>query len=169
MSETANLQIASCLHGRSICYEEFEANGRTSGHEKRGLRFQKVFTIRNYRATIGSTEPRVTYDQSILKNIEKFVEGHALQPLVKPLMSFRGIQILIATVIAAVGESIHEKRLIRPFGNFRILTRFGIEPDARFVEQIFPRRIMSCGFDPRNNSLFKSCSSPPTPLAAIVN
>lgn len=35
------------------------------------------------------------------KNAEKVVEGHVLQPLVKALKSFRGIQFLSATVIAA--------------------------------------------------------------------
>jgi len=37
----------------------------------------------------------------LMKEIEKFVQGHALEPLVKALMSFRGVKLLTATVIAA--------------------------------------------------------------------
>ncbi len=39
--------------------------------------------------------------KQLMKHIEKFIDGRALQPLVKAMMSFRGIQILGATVIAA--------------------------------------------------------------------
>jgi len=39
--------------------------------------------------------------KQLMQHIEKFVAGHALHPLVRALMAFRGIQILSATVIAA--------------------------------------------------------------------
>ena len=39
--------------------------------------------------------------KQLMKHIETFIEGHSLQPLVKAMRGFRGIQILSATVIAA--------------------------------------------------------------------
>ena len=53
--------------------------------------------------------------KQLMKHIEKFIEGHALQPLVKAMMSFRGIQILSATVIAA---EIGDLRRFKTAGQF---------------------------------------------------
>lgn len=39
--------------------------------------------------------------KQLMRHIKTYVDGHVLQPLVKALMSFRGIDILSATVIAA--------------------------------------------------------------------
>lgn len=54
----------------------------------------------------------------LMKHIEKFVEGHALQPLVKAMMSFRGIQILSATVIAAEIGDLRRFKTARQFMAF---------------------------------------------------
>ncbi|MFO1003740.1 MAG: transposase [Planctomycetaceae bacterium] len=53
--------------------------------------------------------------KQLMKHIEKFIEGHAVQPLVKAMMSFRGIQILSATVIAA---EIGDLRRFKTAGQF---------------------------------------------------
>ena len=56
--------------------------------------------------------------KDLMKHIEKFVEGHALQPLVKALMSFRGIQVLSATVIAAEIGDLRRFKSARQFMAF---------------------------------------------------
>jgi transposase len=56
--------------------------------------------------------------KDLMKKIEKFVEGHALQPLVKALMSFRGIQLLSATVIAAEIGDLRRFKSARQFMAF---------------------------------------------------
>ena len=56
--------------------------------------------------------------KQFLKHIEQFVEGHALLPLVKALMSFRGVQILNATVIAAEIGDLRRFKSARQFMAF---------------------------------------------------
>ncbi len=56
--------------------------------------------------------------KDLMKHIEKFVEGHALRPLVKALMSFRGVQILSATVIAAEIGDLRRFKSARQFMAF---------------------------------------------------
>ncbi|MBC7965505.1 MAG: IS110 family transposase [Fuerstia sp.] len=56
--------------------------------------------------------------KQLMKHVENFVEGHALQPLVKALMSFRGIQILSATVIAAEIGDLRRFKTARQFMAF---------------------------------------------------
>ena len=54
----------------------------------------------------------------LMKEIEKLVEGHALEPLVKALMLFRGIQLLSATVIAAEIGDLRRFKTARQFMAF---------------------------------------------------
>lgn len=56
--------------------------------------------------------------KQLMKHIEIFIEGHALQPLVKAMMSFRGIQILSATVIAAEIGDLRRFKTARQFMAF---------------------------------------------------
>jgi len=56
--------------------------------------------------------------KQLMKEIEKLVEGHALEPLVKALMSFRGIQLLSATVIAAEIGDLRRFKTARQFMAF---------------------------------------------------
>ncbi|MBL8820760.1 MAG: IS110 family transposase [Planctomyces sp.] len=64
--------------------------------------------------------------KDLMKNIEKFVEGHALRPLVKALMAFRGIDTLSATVIAA---EIGDLRRFRTASQF--MAFLGLVPSER--------------------------------------
>jgi transposase len=72
--------------------------------------------------------------KQLMKHIERFVEGHALQPLVKALMSFRGIQILSATVIAAEIGDLRRFKTARQFMAFLGLVPSEQSSDA-FHEQ----------------------------------
>ena len=56
--------------------------------------------------------------KQLMKHIETFIEGHALQPLVKAMMGFRGIQILSATVIAAEIGDLRRFKTARQFMAF---------------------------------------------------
>jgi transposase len=56
--------------------------------------------------------------KQLMKHIETFVKGHALQPLVKAMMGFRGIQILSATVIAAEIGDLRRFKTARQFMAF---------------------------------------------------
>lgn len=69
----------------------------------------------DYVKAVDDAKERV---RRLMKEIEKFVEGHALEPLVRALMSFRGIQILSATVIAAEIGDLRRFKTARQFMAF---------------------------------------------------
>lgn len=54
----------------------------------------------------------------LMKEIERFVAGHAIEPLVRALMAFRGIQLLSATVIAAEIGDLRRFKTARQFMAF---------------------------------------------------
>jgi len=64
--------------------------------------------------------------KGLMKYIETYVQTHSLQPLVKALMSFRGIQLLSATVIAAEIGDLRRFKTARQFMAF-----LGLVPSER--------------------------------------
>jgi transposase len=69
----------------------------------------------DYVKAVDDAKERV---KRLMKEIERFVEGHALEPLVKAMMSFRGIQLLSATVIAAEIGDLRRFKTARQFMAF---------------------------------------------------
>lgn len=69
----------------------------------------------DYVKAVDDAKERV---RRLMKEIERFVEGHALEPLVRAMMSFRGIQLLSATVIAAEIGDLRRFKTARQFMAF---------------------------------------------------